>query len=99
MAWTHGTDLDAIDGSPVYDRAPLLQGDGTTRRGTRTSLSAEMLRDYWEHPHACTPFTWTGSVPPRPVSGWGRVAVAVTADVLAAARLDRRRAVRVRSAA
>ena len=35
----HVTDLDAIDGSPVYDLGPVLQGNGPARRDTRAGMA------------------------------------------------------------
>ncbi|MFJ3960838.1 TrmO family methyltransferase [Streptomyces sp. NPDC090036] len=43
----HVTDLDAIDGTPVYDVAPYFQGLGPRGDVREPSWPAEMLADFW----------------------------------------------------
>jgi tRNA (Thr-GGU) A37 N-methylase len=48
----HVADLDAIDGSPVYDLAPYFKEMGPRGEVREPAWPAEMLTDYWEDPHA-----------------------------------------------
>ncbi len=43
----HVTDLDAIDGSPVYDLAPYFKEMGPRGHVREPGWPAEMLQDYW----------------------------------------------------
>ena len=43
----HVTDLDAIDGTPVYDLAPFFIEMGPRGQVTEPLWPAEMLQDYW----------------------------------------------------
>lgn len=43
----HVTDLDAIDGTPIYDLAPYFAEMGPRGTVTEPAWPAEMLRDYW----------------------------------------------------
>jgi tRNA (adenine37-N6)-methyltransferase len=43
----HVTDLDAIDGSPVYDLAPYFKEMGPRGEIREPGWPAEMLKDYW----------------------------------------------------
>jgi tRNA (Thr-GGU) A37 N-methylase len=43
----HVTDLDAIDGTPVYDLAPYFTEMGPRGTVTEPAWPGEMLRNYW----------------------------------------------------
>jgi tRNA (Thr-GGU) A37 N-methylase len=43
----HVTDLDAIDGTPVYDLAPYFTQMGPRGSVTEPAWPAQMLRNYW----------------------------------------------------
>ncbi|MFD9456673.1 SAM-dependent methyltransferase [Streptomyces sp. NPDC059985] len=43
----HVADLDAIDGTPIYDVAPYFQQMGPRGEVREPSRPAEMLADYW----------------------------------------------------
>ncbi|WP_328622952.1 SAM-dependent methyltransferase [Streptomyces sp. NBC_00354] len=43
----HVADLDAIDGTPVYDVAPYFQAMGPRGEVREPSRPSEMLSDYW----------------------------------------------------
>lgn len=43
----HVTDLDAIDGTPVYDLAPFFTEMGPRGEVREPAWPAEMLKDYW----------------------------------------------------
>jgi tRNA (adenine37-N6)-methyltransferase len=45
----HVTDLDAINGTPVYDLAPYFKEMGPRGTITEPPWPAEMLRDYWSY--------------------------------------------------
>ncbi len=44
------TDLDAIDGSPVYDLAPYFKEMGPRGEVREPGWPGEMLKDYWDDP-------------------------------------------------
>ncbi|QDY77984.1 SAM-dependent methyltransferase [Streptomyces qinzhouensis] len=46
----HVTDLDAVDGSPVYDLAPYFREMGPRGPVQQPSWPGEMLTDYWADP-------------------------------------------------
>lgn len=46
----HVADLDAIDGTPVYDLAPYFIEMGPRGKVTEPAWPGEMLRDYWGDP-------------------------------------------------
>jgi tRNA (adenine37-N6)-methyltransferase len=46
----HVADLDAIDGSPVYDLAPYFKEMGPRGEVREPDWPAEMLKDYWRDP-------------------------------------------------
>jgi hypothetical protein len=48
----HVTDLDAIDGSPVFDLAPYFKEMGPRGEVREPSWPREMLRDYWDDPQS-----------------------------------------------
>jgi tRNA (Thr-GGU) A37 N-methylase len=48
----HVTDLDAIDGSPIYDLAPYFREMGPRGDIREPAWPAEMLTDYWADPHS-----------------------------------------------
>lgn len=48
----HVTDLDATDGSPVYDLAPYFREMGPRGEVREPAWPTEMLTEYWEDPHA-----------------------------------------------
>lgn len=43
----HVADLDAIDGTPVYDVAPYFKAMGPRGEVREPSRPSEMLSDYW----------------------------------------------------
>jgi tRNA (Thr-GGU) A37 N-methylase len=48
----HVTDLDAIDGSPVYDLAPYFREMGPRGEVREPAWPGEMLADYWDTPQS-----------------------------------------------
>jgi tRNA (Thr-GGU) A37 N-methylase len=50
----HVTDLDAIDGTPVYDLAPYFKDMGPQGLIREPSWPSEMLIDYWDRPERQT---------------------------------------------
>ncbi|AZK95392.1 SAM-dependent methyltransferase [Streptomyces tsukubensis] len=46
----HVTDLDAVDGSPVYDLAPYFREMGPRGPIRQPTWPGEMLTDYWAEP-------------------------------------------------
>ncbi|AZK95387.1 SAM-dependent methyltransferase [Streptomyces tsukubensis] len=46
----HVTDLDAVDGSPVYDLAPYFREMGPRGPIRQPAWPGEMLTDYWAEP-------------------------------------------------
>jgi tRNA (Thr-GGU) A37 N-methylase len=48
----HVTDLDAIDGSPVYDLGPYFQEMGPRGDVREPAWPGEMLGDYWGEPQS-----------------------------------------------
>ncbi|MCU1682910.1 MAG: tsaA [Amycolatopsis sp.] len=48
----HVTDLDAIDGSPVYDLAPYFTEMGPRGEVREPAWPGEMLADYWDTPQS-----------------------------------------------
>jgi tRNA (Thr-GGU) A37 N-methylase len=48
----HVTDLDAIDGTPIYDLAPYFTEMGPRGEIHEPSWPGEMLKDYWDHPQS-----------------------------------------------
>jgi tRNA (adenine37-N6)-methyltransferase len=46
----HVADLDAVDGSPVYDLAPYFIEMGPRGEVREPGWPAEMLKDYWGNP-------------------------------------------------
>jgi tRNA (adenine37-N6)-methyltransferase len=45
----HVTDLDAIDGTPIYDLAPYFPQMGPRGPVTEPAWPAQMLKDYWSN--------------------------------------------------
>ena len=43
----HVTDLDAVDGTPVYDLAPYFEEMGPRGEIHEPAWPGEMLKDYW----------------------------------------------------
>ncbi|MFD7409643.1 SAM-dependent methyltransferase [Streptomyces sp. NPDC059866] len=46
----HVTDLDAVDGTPVYDLAPFFEEMGPRGEVHQPAWPGEMLKDYWSQP-------------------------------------------------
>ena len=49
-AWTHVTDLDAVEGTPIIDLAPYFRAMGPQGPTHEPEWPGEMLADYWAAP-------------------------------------------------